>query len=67
MNRRTVMYMLLVAVWLVIMSGMALHAATVDAGETYERRMKEFSGVSIGVGCAYILYLFYVLYKNKFD
>lgn len=67
MHRRTAVYILLVAVWLVAVSGMTLHAATVDAGENYERHMKEFAGVSIGVGCAYILYVLYAFYINKFD
>jgi hypothetical protein len=54
----------IISVWLIAMSGVALHESSQDAGESYETFVKWFAGISVSVGCIAFIYTFYEVYKN---
>jgi hypothetical protein len=55
-----------ISVWLVAMSGVALHEASTKPGESYTNFVKWFSGISIAVGSLTFLFASYSLYE-KFE
>lgn len=46
----------LLSLWMIVIAGMSLHMATVNAGDDYERHVKNFAISSLVVACLVFIY-----------